>query len=175
MSARRKEKRGATRDGREQIQIAGIGELIDDEDAASVSLHGHARDRRSDEAGTAGDEKSQSMFLPVATPAVSPGQTERYISQGQLRRHGGLPLVVATVIERAEGRVVVCRQRVFIPQRRILAIDTRGVGVRPSDEAHDGNIQTMPQRVICNFRFAGRGSRPGAALGVRPIGQGARS
>ena len=62
------------RDGRERIQIAGVGELIDDENAAAVSLHGHARDRRSDEAAPP-VMKSRNLCSFLLATAVSPGQT----------------------------------------------------------------------------------------------------
>ncbi len=49
---------GIVRDGRERIQIARIGELVDDHHVIVGLADDVAHDRRSDEAGTACDENA---------------------------------------------------------------------------------------------------------------------
>ena len=52
-------------DRRERVPIAGVGQLVHDENVAAVPLHGHPCDRRTDEPSAAGDEKTQFRLLII--------------------------------------------------------------------------------------------------------------
>ena len=60
-------------DGREGVEISGVGQLVDDEDVVVRLPDQAAHDRRSDEAGAAGDEDALAHgVLPSAPPLQAP-------------------------------------------------------------------------------------------------------